>query len=211
MGDVSTPPSTSATPATPGFHVKPPITGHLVHLEPADAGHVGALLPLLADSEVARLTGSVHTSTPTAAELVPWSAAELEEIYARWARAADRVVWVVRDRATGAIVGEAVLNDLDLGNASCGFRMWLAEAGRGRGLGSETVALVLRHAFGVAHLHRVSLEVYAFNPRARHVYEKAGFRLEGTLRDALRFDDGWVDCHVLGITADDWAARHQDR
>lgn len=198
---VSTPPS-----ATPGFRVKPPLTGRLVALEPADARHVDDLYPLLADPEVARLTGSVHTATPTPEELLPWSSAELAEIYRRWATDADRVVWVVRDRGTGRVVGEAVLNDLDAANASCGFRMWLGAAGRDRGLGSETVRLVLEYAFTTAALHRVSLEVYDFNARARHVYARAGFRHERTLRDALRFDDGWVDCHVMGITADDWAA-----
>lgn len=197
---------TAPPPAAPGFHRKPRLTGRLVVLEPADAGHVADLHPLLADPEVARLTGSVHTSTPSPEELLPWSRAELEEVYGRWAVAEDRVVWAVRDRASGAVVGEAVLNDLDAANASCGFRMWLAAAGRDRGLGTETVRLVLQYAFATAALHRVSLEVYAVNPRARHVYAAAGFRHEGTLRDALRFDDAWVDCHVMGITADDWAA-----
>ncbi len=56
------------------------------------------------------------------------------------------------------------------------------------------------HAFAVG-LHRVELDVYAFNTRARHVYEKLGFVLEGTKRQALRFDDGWVDCHVMGLLA----------
>jgi RimJ/RimL family protein N-acetyltransferase len=59
------------------------------------------------------------------------------------------------------------------------------------------------HAFGVG-LHRVELDVYAFNTRARHVYEKLGFVLEGTKREALRFDDGWVDCHVMGLLASEW-------
>ena len=39
----------------------------------------------------------------------------------------------------------------------------------------------MSHAFGVG-LHRVELDVYAFNTRARHVYEKLGFVLEGTKR-----------------------------
>ena len=41
------------------------------------------------------------------------------------------------------------------------------------------------------------LEVYDFNPRARHVYEKAGFVHEGTKRDALQWDGN-------GLTATAW-------
>lgn len=141
---------------------------------------------------------------------MPWSVDELAEIYARWSRAEDRIVWVIQEVATGRIVGESVLNDLDEGNLSCGFRIWIAGA-RDRGLGSEAVELTLRHAFEDQGLHRVSLEVYAFNPRARHVYEKAGFRLEGTLREALLFDGGWVDAHVMGILAEEWRSRMRSR
>ena len=44
--------------------------------------------------------------------------------------------------------------------------------------------------------------------RARHVYERAGFVHEGTLRDALLIDGTWVDAHVMGILADEWRERH---
>ena len=79
----------------------------------------------------------------------------------------------------------------------------------GRGLGTEATRLVLRHAFAAEALNRVELEVYAFNPRARHVYEKAGFVHEGTMRQALRFDDGWVDAHLMAVLAADWTAAQE--
>ena len=52
-------------------------------------------------------------------------------------------------------------------------------------------------------LHRITLEVYTFNPRARHLYENVGFVHEGTGREALRFDDGWIDVHRMSILASD--------
>ena len=56
---------------------------------------------------------------------------------------------------------------------------------------------------GAMGLHRITLEVYTFNPPARHVYEKVGFVHEGTGREALRFDDGWIDIHRMSILASD--------
>ncbi|MFB9072678.1 GNAT family N-acetyltransferase [Citricoccus parietis] len=172
---------------------------------------------------MSRLTGTVHSSTVPAhpgsegggapadsGGQVPWSVDELAEIYARWSKAEDRIVWVIEEADTGRIVGESVLNDLDEDNLSCGFRIWIS-GGRDRGLGSEAVELTLRHAFEDQGLHRVSLEVYAFNPRARHVYEKSGFSLEGTLREALLFDGTWVDAHVMGILAEEWRSRTRAR
>lgn len=57
-------------------------------------------------------------------------------------------------------------------------------------------------------MHRVDLEVYAYNPRARRVYEKAGFVYEGTKRQSLLWDGAWVDAHVMSILADEWAVHH---
>jgi RimJ/RimL family protein N-acetyltransferase len=102
---------------------------------------------------------------------------------------------------------EVVLNDLDTDNQSCGFRIALTSAHTGRGLGTEAIRLMLGHAFDIVGLHRVELEVYAFNPRARHVYEQVGFVYEGTKRQALRWQGEWIDTQVMAMLADDWAAR----
>lgn len=179
---------------------KPTLVGELVTLRPALAADAATLRPLMADAEVARLTGSVHSSTEGAGDA--YRLDELTEVYSRWSTAADRIVWVVIENATGQVVGESVLNDLDPGNLCCGFRIWISGAS-GRGLGTEAVRLSVGHAFAVG-LHRVELEVYDFNPRARHVYEKVGFVREGTRREALRLDEGWVDCHVMGLLATEW-------
>ncbi|GHE85800.1 hypothetical protein GCM10014715_47620 [Streptomyces spiralis] len=59
-------------------------------------------------------------------------------------------------------------------------------------------------------LHRISLEVYAFNPRARRVYEKVGFLAEGVLRDALLWEGERVDAAVMSILAPEWS-QHRGR
>lgn len=186
----------------PDFSRKATLVGDLVTLVPVAAAHVAELYPLLADPEVSRLTGSVHSSAADEGELLAWTPAEVEETYARWAVADDRIVWAIAENATGTVVGEVVLNDLDAANFACGFRIWISGS-RGRGLGTEATRLAVRHAFDDQGLHRVELEVYAFNPRARHVYETVGFRLEGTKRDALRFDGGWVDAHLMSVLSTD--------
>ena len=101
---------------------KPVLEGRLVTLRPVTRADAAALHPLMADAEVAVLTGSVHTRAE--AEAVGWTLAELEDVYGRWATARDRTVWVVVDRATGRVVGESVLHELDADNLSCGFRIW---------------------------------------------------------------------------------------
>jgi RimJ/RimL family protein N-acetyltransferase len=88
------------------------------------------------------------------------------------------------------------------------LRIALRRDYRDRGLGGEAVRLVLAHAFGTVGLHRVELEVYAFNPRAQSVYERAGFVREGVRRDALYWDGEYTDAITMAILAHDWHAIH---
>ena len=192
---------TVSEPRRTPFTGKPTLVGGRVTLRPIrseDADVIDAMIR--ADGEVARLTGSVHSSTEQPV-LMPIE--ELRGIYAQWAEADDRLVLAVLDNSSGDMVGEMVLNDWDEGNASCNFRCLIGAAGRGRGLGTEAVRMVVEHGLGAMGLHRISLEVYDFNPRARRVYEKAGFVHEGTGREALRFDGAWVDVHYMAVLASD--------
>ena len=53
-------------------------------------------------------------------------------------------------------------------------------------------------------LHRLELEVFSFNPRAQHVYEKAGFRKEGVRRDAVLDNGRYADVILMAILEDEW-------
>lgn len=185
---------------TTPFQVKPSLVGELVTLRPIRAEDADLLDHIIrTDGEIARLTGSIHRSDEDPTDL---PIERLREIYGRWATAEDRLVLGVVDNATCELVGEVVLNDWDEGNRSCGFRTLIGAAGRGRGLGTEAARLIVEHGLRTMGLHRISLEVYDFNPRARHVYAKVGFVHEGTGREALLFDGEWIDVHYMAILGD---------
>jgi RimJ/RimL family protein N-acetyltransferase len=179
------------------FSVKPTLTGERVLLRPFVDEDQAAFAAILADPEVARLTGSPPDDGFEPARLRAW--------YGTRNSQPDRLDLAVVDRASGDCVGEVVLNEWDRHNASCNFRTLIGPAGRDRGLGTEAVRLVLGYGFEQLGLHRIGLEVFAFNPRARRVYEKVGFVVEGTLRQVLRDGDGWVDATVMSILAPEWA------
>ncbi|MGB3184449.1 MAG: GNAT family protein [Ornithinimicrobium sp.] len=186
-------------PVDTPFATKPTLVGDLVTLLPIGADDAEAITRLIReDDEIARLTGSVHSSTEQALDM---PIEDLREIYGSWATATDRLVLGVIDNVTGDLIGEVVLHDWDEGNQSCGFRILIGRVGRGRGLGTEATRLIIQYALGPMGLHRIGLEVYDFNPRARHVYEKVGFVHEGTGRDALLFDGQWIDVHYMAILA----------
>ncbi|MGH1550045.1 GNAT family N-acetyltransferase [Leifsonia poae] len=167
--------------------------GPRVRLDPLGPEHFDAVWPGLADGEMLRLTGTRATFTEAGVR------AHLERIGA----SDERADWAIIDAASGDFVGEIVLNELDEANASMNVRIALAAGQPGRGYGTEAMIVVLDHAFGAIGLHRVQLDVYAFNPRAIRSYEKAGFTVEGRQRDTLYWDGEWTDSVLMSVLADD--------
>ncbi len=179
------------------FSVKPVLTGERAVLRPFTEDDVPVMTEILRDPEVIRLTGS-----PTE-EFAP---DRLHSWYTSRNTQADRLDLGIVDRASGELVGEAVLNEWDEHNRSCGFRILIGPGGRDRGLGTEAVRLIVGHAFEQLGLHRVSLHVFAFNPRARRAYEKAGFVAEGVERQTLLHAGEWIDDVRMSVLAHEWAA-----
>ena len=118
------------------------------------------------------------------------------------------VLFAIRTRGEDELVGTCQLLGIDSPHRVAELRIRIGEAGaRGRGLGSEAVALLLRHAFADLDLHRVTLEVFSRNTAAITVYERCGFVREGVLREAVFLDDRRDDVVVMGILRSDWQAR----
>jgi len=185
------------------FARKPALRGTKLLLRPFTPDDIDDIGAVLADPEVLRLTGSVSRTAETLGR-----SADLDEATRQWynsrADQADRLDLAIVDLASGRCVGEAVLNELRERDDACNFRILIGPAGRNRGLGTEATRLMVDHAFRSTTLHRIELEVYAFNPRARRAYERVGFRYEGEKRQAFRFDDEYIDTIVMGMLRTDW-------
>lgn len=104
-------------------------------------------------------------------------------------------------------IGESVINELNWENSSANFRIVIFDEDYlGQGLGTWAVEKTRDFAFEQVGLHRLELEVFSFNPRAKHVYEKAGFRLEGIKRDSQKTADSYADTLIMAILEDEWKA-----
>ncbi|MEM9775288.1 MAG: GNAT family protein, partial [Chloroflexota bacterium] len=152
---------------------KPTLTGEKIVLRPITAKQdAEAMFAALSDEEGMRLTG-------TQAE---FTLEQVEAFCKRIETADDRYDFAItqKDDSDSAYVGEVVLNDIDDENRSASFRIALGGPEfYGKGLGTEATRLIVDFGFSQLNLHRIELEVYDFNPRAQHVYEKIGFQKEG--------------------------------
>ncbi len=176
---------------------KPTLRGERVTLRPLRPDDIDAYLALVQDEEGLRLTGTQARFTREQTE--GW----LRTVAGR----EDRVDLAIVPQGAEELVGEVVLNEIDADNRSANIRIGISQPHTGRGYGSEAMRLMLGHAFGQLGLHRVSLEVYSFNPRALHVYEKLGFRREGVLRDVLLLDGIHHDAIVMSVLEDEYRNR----
>ncbi|MBB5921399.1 RimJ/RimL family protein N-acetyltransferase [Actinoalloteichus hoggarensis] len=176
------------------FRDQPVLHGASIRLEPQEERHFDGIWRMLGDAESTRLTGTHQKFSEP--QIRRWLATRHEHH--------DRADWAIVRRADDVVVGEVVLNDLDVNNASVNLRIGLAGPEVfGRGYGTEATRLVVDYAFDVAGLHRISLDVLDVNPRARRVYEKCGFTVEGVHREALRWDGRWHDAVFMALLSTD--------
>ena len=68
-----------------------------------------------------------------------------------------------------------------------------------RGLGRRIMAELLRIVFREVGAHRLYLDVFDHNARARHLYEILGFRYEGVMREAAKMNGRWCDLHLMSM------------
>ncbi len=73
-----------------------------------------------------------------------------------------------------------------------------------QGHGTDAVRLLLRYGFNELNLNRICLHVYSFNTRAIRCYEKAGFVLEGRLRQDVFHHGEYVDALVMSVLRSEW-------
>ena len=77
-------------------------------------------------------------------------------------------------------VGSVYLRDIDYDKKEAEFGIFIGEeSARGKGVGTKSAELILKHAFEVLNLDKVFLRVYEDNAGAVKSYEKAGFVFKG--------------------------------
>jgi RimJ/RimL family protein N-acetyltransferase len=100
----------------------------------------------------------------------------------------------------GAHVGNVVLDLVDRYLSTARLSIYVGDSGsRGSGVGSSAIALALREAFAGMGLNKVWLTVHSENMPAISAYYRAGFKLEGLLREEFVLDGRRTHAMYMGI------------
>jgi RimJ/RimL family protein N-acetyltransferase len=180
-------------------HWHPPyIRGQRVLLRRPRPEDLTAVRRWYSDPELARLTRY---------QTRPMAEAEIDLFFRSRLLSADALAYAILELTAERLVGFTTFSALDPDNGSVLFHITIGERDAwSHGLGTETTLLMLSHAFERLGLHRVGLTVFAFNERAIRAYEKAGFRVEGRLREAVQRDGRYWDEIQMGALRNEWLA-----
>ena len=94
-------------------------------------------------------------------------------------------------KAENRIIGAISLMHIDWKNKNAELGYWLGKTYWGKGYTIEAVKLILKFAFGKLKLHRVYASLFEENVASKRVLEKAGFKLEGVMRECRYRYNKW--------------------
>ena len=114
-------------------------------------------------------------------------------------------VFSIVDQATGDMIGRGMLFGIDHVNRNAMLGILIGEQEYwGRGYGQEATRLLVEYGFGLLNLNSIMLGTFAFNKRARHCYERVGFKEIGRRRQARIIGGKKVDAILMDILADEF-------
>ncbi|MEU7653841.1 bifunctional pyridoxamine 5'-phosphate oxidase family protein/GNAT family N-acetyltransferase [Micromonospora taraxaci] len=181
------------------WHDPVSLHGEHVRLEPLDLAHTEELHAATEDAEVWQ---HLSVAAPTAPD---GTAAVIGTALAAQHRG-ERVAWVQRCAATGAVVGSTSYYDIDperravaIGHTFLGRPWWRT------GINTEAKLLLLGRAFDDLGAVRVAWHTDIRNVRSQAAIERLGATREGVLRMHRQRPDGsWRDTVQYAMTVDEW-------
>ncbi len=177
-----------------------PITleGHGVRLEPMTAAHAPDLAAAASDG---RLWELWFTSVPDPDHTAAYIAQALDGV-----RAGHMLPWVVRELATGTIVGSTRYHDIvaEIDRVEIGYT-WYAASRQRSDVTTACKLLLMTHAFETLGARVVGLRTDNFNFRSQRAIEGLGAKRDGVIRHHRPRPDGSVrDSVMYSIIAPEW-------
>ncbi|MEV7615482.1 GNAT family protein [Streptomyces sp. NPDC089799] len=108
----------------------------------------------------------------------------------------------------GTLIGSAVLWGIDNHNRSAHIGLGLLPSARGKGYGTDVVAVLCRYGFVVRSLQRLQIETLSDNTAMLRSAERNGFVREGVLRSSAWVMGEFLDEVLLGLLVQEWRGSH---
>lgn len=173
------------------------LEGERVFLSAVDPdGDLGEYASWVDDAETTRYMGSGR---------FPFSVDEVRGYVRTMRDSKTGLLLGIHDKTTSKHVGNVTLHMIDWVHrkGEIGILVGDREA-RGRGLGAEAVALVVRHGFERLGLNRISAGYVDGNEGSKRLFESLGFSVEGCLAEDFFLDGAFRDTYRVALLRSAW-------
>jgi RimJ/RimL family protein N-acetyltransferase len=176
------------------------LKGDLIYLDALERSDMEIMGPWWRNLDLAQYLSQDAIVPATMEDEMEWFEAQRKD--------KSSFVFAVRRNDDNALLGSTSLFQINWRIRKCLFGIALGDPTVwGRGYGTDATRVTLRYAFEELNLNRVQLHVYEFNERGARAYEKAGFRQEGRLRQAVYREGRYFDELVMAALRSDWERR----
>jgi len=181
--------------------------GTLMDFVPLQSQRV-VLRPLNQDGDLdayASWLNNAETTRYMASGRTPITTDELRDYIRSFARAPDGILFGMFDLETETHVGNVALQTIDWHDCRGEIGIVVGEpSARGKGYATEAVGLVVQHAFTQLGLRRLTAGYVLENTGSARLFEKLGFKVEGTLREHFLLEGEYLDCARVGLLRSEW-------
>lgn len=178
------------------------LEGRVTYLVPFSERHLRdpRYLSWLRDYEVAKTIGRPEFLTEI-------SFKEIEGYFRRISQSENDLFFALHMRQDDVFIGTAKAGhiDRDAGIADIGIIIGSRDRW-GQGLATDALQCLCAYMFGARGMRRLTAGAMAVNPAMIRVFEKLGFRREGTLRQHVPFEGGYTDHVLLGCFRDEFVS-----
>lgn len=111
-------------------------------------------------------------------------------------------MFVIVTKRNGTHIGNIKLGDINWRHGYGNLGIMIGEKRYwGKGYTQEACRLLLDRAFNTLYLNKVTLGVYGSHVTAIKAYRKAGFKIEGRIKNLLSYEGRYVDKVIMGLSS----------
>jgi len=109
------------------------------------------------------------------------------------------------------LIGEIGFRTIKWFNRKAEISLFIIPEYQGKGYGKQALLMLMKFAFKKMNLYRLEAEVIDYNDRAKSLFEKLGFVLEGRLRDAKYNEGKYYDVLRYGILKHEYENKYESK
>ena len=125
-----------------------------------------------------------------------------------WSTSKEITLFTICARDNDAAVGQTAFVRIDYVSRAAVFYIAIYDPQYwAKGFGGEATRLMVQYAFDILNLNRIQLHVCCDNTHGVQAYSRAGFVIEGTLRQAMYHHNRYCDFYVMAVLRSEYYAQ----